>query len=103
MFPSVYLTNRLFGSVLFTFLVCGELSSSLLLLASNLSELCLENIFFMISNLSSLLMLVLWPSIWLTLETVSCMYKRMYLLLLCGMSVTITELSKWIYPDFLPR
>lgn len=102
MFPSVYLTNRLLGSVLLTFLVCGELSSFLLLLASDLSELCLENIFFMISNLSSLLTLVLWPSIWLTLETVSCMYKRMYLLL-CGMSVNITELSQWIYPDFLPR
>lgn len=45
-FLSVYLTNRLFGSVLFTFLVHGEFSNFLLLLASDLSELCLENIFF---------------------------------------------------------
>ena len=88
-------------NVLFNFQRFGDFSYSLLL--SIFKRIVFGFLFFFNdSKLSSFLKLVLRPSIWLTLETIPCICKRMHLLLLQGKCINITELFKFIYPSFLP-
>lgn len=70
-----FLTYWLFKSVLFNFHIFVNFLHFLLLLISNLISLWLDSILCMVSDLLNLVRLVLWPSIWSSLENVLCMLE----------------------------